>query len=232
MGKKKEIWQTVQPDEVKNKVEKEMVVASLGDVPMADRTFYVEMFNEDGRPFYVKREWVEALRAPDPELQATIRGHLRWWMAPRVNGIEELQARTTYFFVECEKNNETPTYEKYCLALGATQQQVQRWCKGIDCDSLWQQVVLSAVGLLSGIAGDLASTGKHAFQPFQLRARSFFNMSDKTTLDINVSHSDKTDRSQLESDILQSIKMLDMEQDDTGIYEVKNEGKEKEEEPQ
>lgn len=231
MGKKKEIWQSVQPDDVKEKAIENLAIASLGDVPMSERTFYVEMFNEDGRPIYVKREWLEAMRDPDPELQATIRGHLRWWMAPKVKGIEELQARTTYFFVECEKNNETPTYEKYCLALGATQQQVQRWSKGLDCDSLWQNVILSAIGLLSGIAGDLASTGKHSFQSYQTRARSFFGLSDKTNIDISVTNNHKIDNSVLEKDILESIMMLDMEQNDTGIYEVKNEGKEKEEEP-
>lgn len=100
-----------------------------------------------------------------------------------VKSDQELAERTASFFEACEKTRQLPTWEKYCLCMGYSRNDMYRWAVGMHKPSWGTErtctIAQKVREILSGLDGELAAHGKIQPVVYFFRAKNFYDMQDR-----------------------------------------------------
>ena len=215
------------------KGEKYQAVA-LEDIPIDERQNYVMLMRFGEQPIYVPRYGkggiykvsdLAEVGSSNESISKRMSRFLRWYMSPKVETIEELDERIIVFFNECQELGDSPTYEKFCLALGVTTQKLKEWCRGLSTSEAWQNRVKLAVLLIYGVEGERAAEGEILANVYMFRAKNFYGMSDKVELSIAPTNKlgDTEDEDALIKRLLESTTVIDTAKNAEGVHVMKEE---------
>ena len=123
--------------------------------------------------------------ATKAEISKIISDNTRWlnYEIPKTD--EEFAERLNEFFVTCNETNSYPTVEKMSLALGTVRQTLWRWEQGDGATSARSDMIKKAKQILAGIDADLVQSGKIPQITYIFRAKNFFDMADKTEVQLS-----------------------------------------------
>lgn len=210
--------------------EDKALVKTLKDIPIEERHNYMVFKGNDGGKFYVRREVTEAPKKADPDAGRRISGYLKWFMSPRVESIEELQARLAFFFTDCAERNDVPTVEKMALALGTNAWEVRSWTNGLGCDSQWQDVIRGALSLIGGADAENASEGRTSSSVYQQRSRAYHSLGGGQDNTLTIVNQTTESPEAISKRILASLQGLlptttikDMREGEEGVFELDEE---------
>ena len=123
--------------------------------------------------------------ATKAEIGKIIGDNVRWlnYEIPKTD--EEFAERLNEFFVVCNETNSYPTVEKMALALGTVRQTLWRWEQGDGSTPARKDMIKKAKQILAGIDADLVQSGKIPQITYIFRAKNFFDMADKTEVQLS-----------------------------------------------
>ena len=124
--------------------------------------------------------------ATKAEIGKIIGDNVRWlnYEIPKTD--EEFAERLNEFFVVCNETNSYPTVEKMALALGTVRQTLWKWETGAEgSTSARRDMIKKAKQILAGIDADLVQSGKIPQITYIFRAKNFFDMADKTEVQLS-----------------------------------------------
>lgn len=108
---------------------------------------------------------------------------MRWWKREPVKTEDELAERLDEFFVTCIENDEIPTFEKLCLAIGYTRGSVLFWETGeVKCTPTWLSLIKKAKEVLANFEAELAASGEIDRTVYIFRSKNYFGMRDEVVL--------------------------------------------------
>ena len=116
--------------------------------------------------------------ATKEEIAEIVSNNYKYFNLPIVKTDEECAQRLNMFFQEMVKNQEIPTVEKMCLALGTTRVTVWEWEQGSKGQAR-AYMIKKAKEILAAIDAELVSRGKIPQVTYIFRAKNFFGLVDK-----------------------------------------------------
>lgn len=201
----------------------------LSEVPPELRSQFIQVNYLGPEPMLIPRYGdagmyghVELLlpNIPKEEIQMRMRRLLRWYESPRPADEQELAERIREFFTECAVLGDYPSYEKLCMALGATVEEFKAWVYGRGVTDAWSAICSRGISTLSGIMGEMAANGEIDKNVYMFQARKYFNMQDNVTLNLNVT-TELGNIKETESELLARLdaEIINLEQNADGSYE-------------
>jgi len=115
--------------------------------------------------------------AKPSEIADIVRNSLYWYNREIVKTDEECLERLNEYFTRIVENEEIPTVEKMCLALGTTRKTVWEWEQG-SLGSARSNMIKKAKEILAALDAELVSKGKIPQITYIFRAKNFFGMKD------------------------------------------------------
>ena len=137
----------------------------------------------------------KAYKGDKSEIGQILNNSLYWFNYPIVKTDEECAARLNEFFQHCAENNELPTVEKMCLALGTVRNTVWQWENGVTNVSQERKNMLKkAKEIISSMDAELAAKGKIPVPTYIFRAKNYYGMRDEPQVVVQVNdNSEKVD---------------------------------------
>jgi hypothetical protein len=145
-----------------------------------------------------KQASIECNNTCEPgEISKIVSNSLYWYKREIVKTDEECIERLNEYFTRIIENDEIPTVEKMCLALGTTRNTVWEWEQGY-LGSKRGYIIKKAKEIMASLDAELVSKGKIPQITYIFRAKNFFGMQDKqeytlvngTPLDTDISPED------------------------------------------
>lgn len=121
------------------------------------------------------------LIAKTGDISNILKNTLYWRDFPKVETDEDVVSRLNQFFTRCTDNDELPTVEKMCIALGVTRRSVTDWRNG-SRGNYRANLMNQVFEILAAIDAELVSTGKIPQVTYIFRAKNYFDMSDKNEM--------------------------------------------------
>lgn len=120
------------------------------------------------------------------EIGKIIKDNFRWFGYTIPETDEEFADRLNEFFKVCHESNSFPTVEKMALALGTTRHTVWNWeTGGAGSTPARRHMIKNAKQILAGIDADLVQSGKIPQITYIFRAKNFYDMADKTEVQLS-----------------------------------------------
>ncbi len=137
----------------------------------------------------------KAFKGDKSEIGQILNNSLYWFDRKLVKTDEECAERLNEFFKHCVENNELPTVEKMCLALGTVRQTVWNWETGATNVSQERRDMLKkAKEIISSMDAELAAKGKIPVPTYIFRAKNYYGMRDDPQVVVQVNdNSEKVD---------------------------------------
>ena len=137
----------------------------------------------------------KSFKGDKSEIGQILNNSLYWFNRPIVKTDEECAERLNEFFKHCAENNELPTVEKMCLALGTVRQTVWNWESGATNVSQQRRDMLKkAKEIISAMDAELAAKGKIPVPTYIFRAKNYYGMRDDPQVVVQVNdNSEKVD---------------------------------------
>lgn len=111
------------------------------------------------------------------EISQIISNSMYWYKREIIKNDEECAERLTEYFKRIIDNDEIPTVEKMCLALGTTRNTVHLWENGSQ-GTTRANMIQKAKEILAALDAELVSKGKIPQITYIFRAKNFFGMKD------------------------------------------------------
>jgi hypothetical protein len=115
--------------------------------------------------------------AKPSEIADIVRNSLYWYNREIVKTDEECLERLNEYFTRIVENEEIPTVEKMCLALGTTRKTVWEWEQG-SLGFARSNMIKKAKEISAALDAELVSKGKIPQITYIFRAKNFFGMKD------------------------------------------------------
>ncbi len=132
----------------------------------------------------------KAFKGEKSEIGQILNNSLYWFNYPIVKTDEECAERLNEFFKRCADNDELPTVEKMCLALGTVRQTVWRWETGeINVSQDRRDMLKKAKEIISSMDAELAAKGKIPVPTYIFRAKNYYGMRDDPQVVVQVDNS-------------------------------------------
>ncbi len=132
----------------------------------------------------------KAFTGEKSEIGQILNNSLYWFNYPIVKTDEECCERLNEFFKHCAENNEIPTIEKMCLALGTVRQTVWRWETGeANVSQQRRDIIKKAKEIISSMDAELAAKGKIPVPTYIFRAKNYYGMRDDPQVVVQVDNS-------------------------------------------
>ncbi len=137
----------------------------------------------------------KAFKGDRSEIGKILNNSFYWFNYPIVKTDEECAERLNEFFKRCADNNELPTVEKMCLALGTVRNTVWQWETGvINVSQERKNLIKKAKEIISAMDAELAATGKIPVPTYIFRAKNYYGMRDDPQVVVQVNdNSEKVD---------------------------------------
>ena len=116
------------------------------------------------------------------DVQRVLNEILFWRKLPRAQNDEEVAERLDFFFTQCASNQERPTVEKLCLALGYARQTVNEWKNGMHCSAFRSDIIKLAFETLAAYDASMATEGRLNPVPYIFRAKNYYGMRDQVDI--------------------------------------------------
>ena len=102
----------------------------------------------------------------------------------KVKNDEELCDRLNWFFSECAKTQQLPTWEKLANAIGYHRSTLYDWETGVQAgfSPATKEIIHQAKQILASIDAELATEGKTQPVIYMFRAKNFYGMKDQQDL--------------------------------------------------
>lgn len=124
-----------------------------------------------------------AAQASNPDDVGRVLSEILFWRKlPRANTDEEIAERLDFFFSRCASNQERPTVEKLCLALGYARQTVNEWKNCMHCSAKRSDIIKLAYETLAAYDAGMATEGKLNPVPYIFRAKNYYGMRDQVDI--------------------------------------------------
>lgn len=111
------------------------------------------------------------------EISKILQNTMYWYKREIVKTDGECAERLNEYFTRIIQNDEIPTVEKMCLALGTTRTTVWEWENG-SLGSARANMIKKAKEILAALDAELVSKGKIPQITYIFRAKNFFGMKD------------------------------------------------------
>ena len=112
------------------------------------------------------------------QLSRVIQNSVQWIKAPPCVDDEDAERRLLDFFQACIDNQEFPTMEKLCLALGCCTSTFSNWGRG-SLGPRRMALVKKARQIMASIDAEMVSTGHLDRVAYIFRAKNFYGMRDQ-----------------------------------------------------
>lgn len=132
---------------------------------------------------------------------------LRWYGKPLVKSDDECRQRLYDFFIECQQNEELPTVEKMCMALGTVRQVVWQWENGQGCSAERTDLIKKAKEFIATFESEMVTEGKIQPVVYIFRAKNYFGLKDQQEITLRPDQplGSEPDQKALEDKIIGSI---------------------------
>lgn len=111
------------------------------------------------------------------EISKILSNTLYWYNRDIVKTDEECVERLNEYFKRIIENDEIPTVEKMCLALGTTRKTVWEWEQG-TLGAARSNIIKKAKDISASLDAELVSQGRIPQITYIFRAKNFFGMKD------------------------------------------------------
>ena len=111
------------------------------------------------------------------EISKILQNTMYWYNRERVKTDEECIERLQEYFTRVIENDEIPTVEKMCIALGTNRTTVWEWEQG-TLGSARANIIKKAKDISAALDAELVSKGKIPQITYIFRAKNFFGMKD------------------------------------------------------
>ena len=115
--------------------------------------------------------------ATKQEISQILKNSLYWYDREIVKTDQECAERLEEYFTRVIENDEIPTVEKMCLALGTTRKTVWEWEQG-TLGTARSNMIKKAKEISAALDAELVSKGKIPQITYIFRAKNFFGMKD------------------------------------------------------
>ena len=115
--------------------------------------------------------------AKPSEIADIVKNSLYWYNREIVKTDQECLERLNEYFTRIVENEEIPTVEKMCLALGTTRKTVWEWEQG-SLGFARSNMIKKAKEISAALDAELVSKGKIPQITYIFRAKNFFGMKD------------------------------------------------------
>lgn len=113
------------------------------------------------------------------EVKRIMQEHLYWYNRTCVKTDDECADRTAEFFERVATTGETPTWEKYCLALGTVRDVVFRWERG-DLGVPRSNIIKKAKEIIAAYDARMVTEGKIPQVVYIFRSKNYYGLADKS----------------------------------------------------
>lgn len=113
------------------------------------------------------------------EVKQIMREHLYWYNRTCVKTDDECADRAAEFFEHVASTGETPTWEKFCLAMGTVREVVFKWERG-DLGLTRSNIIKKAKEIIAGYDARMVTEGKIPQVVYIFRSKNYYGMADKS----------------------------------------------------
>jgi hypothetical protein len=121
--------------------------------------------------------------ATPSEISQIVSNALYWYKREMVRSDEECADRLNEYFKRIVDNEEIPTVEKMCLALGTVRSVVWEWEQG-SLGPVRANMIKKAKEISAALDAELVSKGKIPQVVYIFRAKNFFGMRDEQDISV------------------------------------------------
>ena len=119
--------------------------------------------------------------AKPSEISEIVKNSFYWYNREIVKTDEECLERLNEYFTRIIDNNELPTIEKMCLALGTTRKTVWEWEQGTQ-GTTRSNMIKKAKAICASLDAELVCKRKIPETAYIFRAKNFFGMKDNVEM--------------------------------------------------